>query len=131
MLSPNVVMDADVVGNIIAAVRAGVGGSVLPKGDLSDMSGDDLGEPEAIEPPVFLTCSIISSDNFPLTKAAEKVRAYLSGSSRPACMKPGHPGSNGLTPGKALYAIRASIVSIAELFSHVSWSRWNGNESSP
>lgn len=73
-LSPNVVMEVDVVANIITAVRAGVGGSVLPKGDLSDMSGDDLGEPEAIEPPVFLTCSIITSGNFPLTNAAAAVR---------------------------------------------------------
>ena len=31
-LSPNVVMEVDVVANIITAVRAGVGGSVLPKG---------------------------------------------------------------------------------------------------
>jgi len=76
-LSPNVVMEADVVANIIAAVRAGVGGSVLPKGDLSDMSGDDLGEPEAIEPPVYLTCSIISSGNFPLTHAAATVRGLF------------------------------------------------------
>jgi LysR family nitrogen assimilation transcriptional regulator len=76
-LSPNVVMEADVVANIIAVVRAGVGGSVLPKGDLSDMSGDDLGEPEAIEPPVYLTCSIISSGNFPLTNATESVRGLF------------------------------------------------------
>lgn len=73
-LSPNVVMEADVVANIIAAVRAKVGGSVVPKGDLSDMSGDDLGEPEAIEPPVYLTCSMISSGNFPLSNAAMAVR---------------------------------------------------------
>jgi LysR family nitrogen assimilation transcriptional regulator len=73
-LSPNVVMEVDVVANIIAAVRAGVGASVLPKGDLSDMSGDDLGEPEVIEPPIFLTCSIISSSNFPSTNAAAAVR---------------------------------------------------------
>ena len=76
-LAPNVVMEADVVANIITAVRAGVGGSVLPKGDLSDMSGDDLGEPEAIEPPVYLTCSIISSGNFPLTHAAATVRGLF------------------------------------------------------
>jgi LysR family transcriptional regulator, nitrogen assimilation regulatory protein len=77
-LSPNVVMEVDVVANILTAVRAGVGGSVLPKGDLSDMSGDDLGEPEPIEPPVFLTCSIISSGNFPLTNAAGAVRDLLT-----------------------------------------------------
>jgi len=77
-LSPNVVMEGDVVANIITAVRAGVGGSVLPKGDLSDMSGGDLGEPEAIEPPVYLTCSMISSGNFPLSNAAEAVRDLLA-----------------------------------------------------
>lgn len=78
-LSPTVVMEADVVANIIAAVRAGVGGAVLPKGDLSDISGDDLGGPEAIEPPVYLTCSVISSGNFPLTHAAETVRDLFIG----------------------------------------------------
>ena len=72
-LSPKVVMEADIVANIIAAVRADIGGSVLPKGDLSDMSADDLGTPEAIEPPVYLTCSMISSGNFPLADAAETV----------------------------------------------------------
>ena len=73
-LTPNVVMEADIVANIITAVRAEVGGSVLPKGDLSDMSGGDLGQPEVIEPPVCLTCSMISSGNFPLANAAASVR---------------------------------------------------------
>ena len=77
-LTPNVVMEADIVANIIAAVRAGVGASVLPKGDLSDISGGDLGKPEAIEPPVYLTCSMISSGNFPLANAAEAVRELFS-----------------------------------------------------
>jgi len=76
-LTPNIVMEVDIVANIITAVRAGVGGSVLPKGDLSDMSGDDLGEPEAIEPPVYLTCSMIASSNFLLAHAAEEVRDLL------------------------------------------------------
>lgn len=78
-LSPNVVMEADVVANIITAVRAKVGGSVVPKGDLTDMSGGDLGEPEAIEPPVYLTCSMISSGNFPLSNAAMAVRDLFTG----------------------------------------------------
>jgi LysR family nitrogen assimilation transcriptional regulator len=76
-LTPDIAMEVDIVANIITAVRAGVGGSVLPKGDLSDMSGDDLGEPEAIEPPVYLTGSMIASGNFPLTHAAEEVRDLL------------------------------------------------------
>jgi LysR family nitrogen assimilation transcriptional regulator len=73
-LTANVVMEVDIVANIIAAVRTGIGGSVLPKGDLSDMDGDDLGEPALIEPPVYLTCSIVSSGNFPLAGAGESVR---------------------------------------------------------
>ncbi|MFT4115364.1 LysR substrate-binding domain-containing protein [Bradyrhizobium sp.] len=73
-LSADIVMEADIIADVIAAVRAGVGASVLPKGDLSDMSGDDLGDPEMIEPPIYLTCSMISSGNFPLANAAEAVR---------------------------------------------------------
>jgi LysR family nitrogen assimilation transcriptional regulator len=77
-LAPNVVMEADIVANIIAAVRADVGSSVLPKGDLFDILGDDLDEPQPIEPPVYLTCSIVSSGNFPLTNAAEAVRELFA-----------------------------------------------------
>jgi LysR family transcriptional regulator, nitrogen assimilation regulatory protein len=77
-LTPNVVMEADVIADTIAAVRAGVGSSVLPKGDLSDVLGDDLDEPKAIEPPIYLTCSMISSGNFPLANAADAVREFFS-----------------------------------------------------
>ncbi len=38
------------------------------------MSGDDLGEPEATEPPVYLVCSLVSSGDFPPAYAAEAVR---------------------------------------------------------
>ncbi len=73
-LSPNVVMEADVVSNILSSIRTGIGSSVLPKGDLTDLSGSDLARPIAIDPPLYLTCSLISSDNFPLTDAGESVR---------------------------------------------------------
>jgi LysR family nitrogen assimilation transcriptional regulator len=73
-LTPNVVMEADIVQNIITNVRAGVGSSVLPKGNLTDLSAADLAQPMPIDPPLNLTCSLISSDNFPLTDAGEAVR---------------------------------------------------------
>jgi len=73
-LSPNVVMEADVVANILLSIRTGIGSSVLPKGDLTDLSGTDLAKPIAIDPPLYLTCSLISSDNFPLSDAGESVR---------------------------------------------------------
>jgi LysR family nitrogen assimilation transcriptional regulator len=49
-----------------------------PKGDLTDLSGGDLAKPIAIDPPLYLTCSLISSDNFPLTDAGESVRDLLT-----------------------------------------------------
>jgi LysR family nitrogen assimilation transcriptional regulator len=76
-VSPNVVMEAE-LSNILAAVRIGIGDSVLPMGDLTVISGDDLAQPIPIEPPIHLTCSVISSGNFPLTGAGEAVRDLLS-----------------------------------------------------
>ena len=78
-LSPNVVMEADVVSNILSSIRAGIGSSVLPKGDLTDLSGSDLAKPIGLDPPLYLTCSLISSDNFPLTDAGESVRDLFTG----------------------------------------------------
>ena len=54
-LSPNVVMEADVVSNILSSIRAAIGSSVLPKGDLTDLSGSDLAKPIEIDPPLYLT----------------------------------------------------------------------------
>jgi LysR family nitrogen assimilation transcriptional regulator len=101
-LSPNVVMEADVVANIILAVRTDVGGSVLPKGDLSDMSGDDLGEPEAIEPPVYLTCSMISSGNFPLANAAEAVRELFTQFVERTLLETRAPGVEWINAGQTM-----------------------------
>jgi LysR family nitrogen assimilation transcriptional regulator len=101
-LSPNVVMEADVVANIIAAVRADVGGSVLPKGDLSDMSGDDLGKPEAIEPAVYLTCSMISSGNFPLANAAEAVRELFTQFVEKTLLETRAPGVEWINAGRTI-----------------------------
>ena len=101
-LTPNVVMEADIVANIIAAVRAGVGSSVLPKGDLSDLSGDDLGKPEAIEPPVYLTCSMISSGNFPLANAAEAVRELFTQFVEKTLLETRAPGVEWIDAGRSI-----------------------------
>ncbi len=76
-VSANVVAEADVWSSILAAVRTGMGSTVLPKGNLSDVAAGDLAGPLLIEPPLFLTASIISSGDFPLTFAADAVRNVL------------------------------------------------------
>ena len=78
-MTPNVVAEADVISNILSAVRTGIGDAIIPKGDLSDISGGDLAQPLLVEPPVYLTCSIISSGDFPLALAGEAAKdAFVS-----------------------------------------------------
>jgi LysR family nitrogen assimilation transcriptional regulator len=74
-ISPDIVAEADVLSSIISAVNTGMGSTVLPKGDLSDIPGEQTAL--LIEPPLLLTASIISSGDFPLTYAGEAVRNVL------------------------------------------------------
>ena len=74
-ISPNVVAEADVLSRILSVVSTGMGSTVLPKGDLSDIPGEHAAL--LIEPSLFLTASIISSGDFPLTYAGEAVRNVL------------------------------------------------------
>lgn len=76
-LVPNIVAEADVLSSILSAVSTGIGNTVLPKGDMSDISGDEIAAPALLEPPLYLTASIISSGDFPLTPAGEAVRNVL------------------------------------------------------
>lgn len=75
---PKVVAEVDVLANMLAAVRGGIGDTILPKGDLADIAGDTLPTPLLIEPPIYLTCSIITSSDFPLPHAGDAVRNLLA-----------------------------------------------------
>src|SRR5271156_4751419 len=57
-VTPIVVAEADVLSTILSAVRTGIGNAIIPKGDLADISGEDLAQPILIEPPIYLTASI-------------------------------------------------------------------------
>jgi len=76
-VTPNVVAEMDVLSSILSAVRTGMGNAIIPKGDLADISAEDLARPLLIEPPLYLTASIISSSDYPLTNAGEAVRNVL------------------------------------------------------
>jgi LysR family nitrogen assimilation transcriptional regulator len=75
---PDVAAEADVLSSMMSAVRTGVGHAIIPKGDLTDIGGGDMLRPLLIEPPLYLTASIISSGDFPLTRAGEAVRNVLA-----------------------------------------------------
>ena len=77
-VAPNVMAEGDMLSSLLSMVRTGLGSTILPKGDLSDIAGSDLATPLLIEPPLFLTASVISSGDFPLTHAGEAVQDVLT-----------------------------------------------------
>jgi LysR family nitrogen assimilation transcriptional regulator len=77
-VSPNVIAEADMLSSLLSMVRTGIGSAIIPKGDLSDVTGNSLATSLLVEPPLFLTASVISSGDFPLTHAGEAVRNVLA-----------------------------------------------------
>jgi LysR family nitrogen assimilation transcriptional regulator len=77
-IQPNIAAEADVLSSMLSAVRAGIGNAIVPKSDLTDVSGSDLPPPLLIEPAIYLTAAIIAPTDFPLTNAAEAVRGVLA-----------------------------------------------------
>jgi LysR family transcriptional regulator, nitrogen assimilation regulatory protein len=77
-VAPKIMAEADVLSGILSMVQAGIGSTILPMGDLSDVTRKDMAMPLLIEPPLFLTASVISSGDFPLTHAGEAVRNVLT-----------------------------------------------------
>ena len=76
-LTPNVVAEADTISSELLAVRSGVANSILPVADRSMFAGGGFAEPIPVEPALWLTCSVISSSDFPLTHAGEAIREIL------------------------------------------------------
>jgi LysR family transcriptional regulator, nitrogen assimilation regulatory protein len=75
---PNVMAEANVLSALLSAVVAGVGDTIVPKGDFSDIPGYGALIPIAIEPPVHLIASIVTSNNAPPARAGEAVRDLLA-----------------------------------------------------
>ena len=75
-LVPNVVAEVDDYTSLVSTVRAGLGATILPRGELADL-GDGIAGPALIEPPLYMTVSIVSSQELPLSFAADEVRKLL------------------------------------------------------
>jgi LysR family transcriptional regulator, nitrogen assimilation regulatory protein len=50
----------------LSAVRSGVGSSIFNAGTFENVYPGAFAPPLLIEPPIFLTCSLVSSSNFRL-----------------------------------------------------------------
>jgi len=78
-LKPIIALEADSVGTEMWAVRNEVGCTILPVGDMSHFGPHAFAKPVLIDPPMYLTCSIAYSADFPLSNAGEAVRDFLIG----------------------------------------------------
>lgn len=76
-LVPAMVAEADVLSSMLSAVQAGLGDTVVPKGDFSDVPGHGALLPIRIDPPIHLTACVVSSADMPLTQAAETLRGLV------------------------------------------------------
>lgn len=76
-LTPNIVAETDAALSELSAVRSGVGYSIFNAGTFENVYPGAFAEPLLIEPPIFLTCSLVSSSDFPLTHAGEAVKNEL------------------------------------------------------
>ena len=76
-LAANVVAEADTLSSELLAVRSGVASTILPISDRATFERGGFAAPLLVEPALFLTCSVISSSDFPLTYAGEAVREIL------------------------------------------------------
>ncbi|BAT59485.1 HTH-type transcriptional regulator CynR [Variibacter gotjawalensis] len=75
---PNVAFEADILSNMLDAVRSGLGSTVLPKSILTDVGDHGLGMPQLIEPQAFVSCTIITSNNAPGMVATQSVCDLLA-----------------------------------------------------
>jgi LysR family nitrogen assimilation transcriptional regulator len=73
-ITPNIAAETDVFSGMLSAVQTGMGDAILPKGDFSDMPGHSSVLALLIEPPIYLTASMLWSKDVALTQAAEAIR---------------------------------------------------------
>jgi LysR family nitrogen assimilation transcriptional regulator len=77
-LVPNIAAEVNMLSSILSAVQAGIGSTIIPKGDFTDVAGFASLHTMIIDPPIHITASILSSSTTPLSRAAEAVREVLT-----------------------------------------------------
>ncbi len=79
-------------------MRTGVAHSIL---NIGVMNETGFAEPRLIDPPIYLTCSVISSSDFPLSHAGEAVRTTLIKFIRDLIVTTDRPGAEWIGPPEA------------------------------
>ncbi|TDR93041.1 LysR substrate-binding domain-containing protein [Enterovirga rhinocerotis] len=100
--TPNIVSEGDQLSSILSLVQQGLGGTVLPRGTAFENSVG-LAPPLLIEPPLFLTASVLWSGDAALGEAAEAVKSALAAHIQTRMSEHMEPGLEpiGLSPDRA------------------------------
>lgn len=77
-LQPEISAETDVLPNMLSAVQTGLGGTIIPKGDFSDIAGHANLQAIPITPALYLTASVAVAGRAPPSRAVEAVRALLA-----------------------------------------------------
>ncbi|WP_425989199.1 LysR family transcriptional regulator [Afipia sp. DC4300-2b1] len=77
-IAPNVIAEADNLSSELAAVRTGIGHTILNIGEFPKAGFETFAKPLVIEPPITMTCSIISSGDSTLTNAGNAARSSIA-----------------------------------------------------
>lgn len=76
-ITPEVVAESNMLHGILAAVQSGVGVSVIPMGDITAATGIHNVVAIPIEPAIYQTAHVVTSDDAALNRAGEAVRDLL------------------------------------------------------
>jgi LysR family nitrogen assimilation transcriptional regulator len=77
-LTPNIVAETDSLSSELLTVKTGIAHTLLPVANARNLLDQGLAELLPVDADLYLTCSIISSSDFPLSRAGEAVRILLT-----------------------------------------------------
>lgn len=91
-IAPNVIAEANNLSSELSAVRTGIGHTILNMEELPK-GCETFAKPLIIEPPITMTCSVISSGDFNLTTAGEAARTSIAALVRSFIQTSKRPGA--------------------------------------
>ncbi|MGY3602661.1 MULTISPECIES: LysR substrate-binding domain-containing protein [unclassified Bradyrhizobium] len=77
-LTPNIVAETNSLSTELLTVKTGIAHTLLPVANGKNFVDQGFAQPVPVDANLYLTCSIISSSDFPLSRAGEAVRLLLT-----------------------------------------------------
>jgi LysR family transcriptional regulator, nitrogen assimilation regulatory protein len=76
-LAPKIVAEVDDTPSLMSAVKTGLGGVILPMSKALDTGGKNALRSSLVEPPLYVTASVVAASDVPLTRAGGILRSLI------------------------------------------------------